>query len=221
MLPTIISATTLDDAWFQCIASCFDKTRANKYLIQKGSFEKEQSRYQLHSLTLTIDEPSVRPLTPILPEGISPLTSDENIEKYFAEYIFGGVPCSNNEVYKYSDFITPNLDFIIYTLRETPMTNQLCFNIGEANTVYKEPPCMRTLQFLVEDYKLNLVCYFRSHDLFAAAATNWGGLVLLLEYICGETNYEVGKLIEFSPGAHIYSTAVPVVEARLGKKLDW
>ena len=218
---TYIEATSIDDAWFQCIAACFDKTRASKYLIQKGSFEKEQSRYQLHSLTLSITNPDVRPLAPILPEGISPLTTDENIEKYFAEYIFGGVACSKNEVYKYSDFIAPNLDFIISTLKETPMTNQLCFNIGEANTIYEEPPCMRTLQFLVEEGKLNLVCYFRSHDLFAAAATNWGGLVLLLEYICGETSYEVGKLVEYSPGAHVYSSAKPTIEARCNRKFEW
>jgi len=49
--------------------------------------------------------PTVRPLSPIMPEGISPVTTDEDIEKYFISYLMDGQNLSKNEHYKYATWI--------------------------------------------------------------------------------------------------------------------
>jgi len=53
--PLVICAKTISDAWFQIIYHILE--RGYLQPIQKGSFEKEQIRYQFPSLAVFIERP--------------------------------------------------------------------------------------------------------------------------------------------------------------------
>jgi hypothetical protein len=240
---TTITARDIDDAYFQVLIACFDKEQAKKYKIEKGSFEG-QYRYQLHSLTVRITNPETRPLSPIMPEGssvVSP-TTDEYINEYFSEYIFGGGEKRINEEYTYSEFIHPHLEYIVDSLKKNPHTNQLTINIGEpfqyklgytydlpfaepdyvakSVKVYEDPPCMRVYSIQFDEGKINSHVFFRSWDI-AAFPSNLGGIQLLSEYIAGETGYEPGEIYAYSSGLHCYEYYKSIAESRLGKDVGW
>jgi thymidylate synthase len=230
LLPRVIIARDLDEAWYETLRTITMPEYCKEYPVQFGSFAGGQSRFQIESLTLVIEHPYTRPLAPQIPGGLSieVPTTDEYIEKYFAEYIMNPELFGNNE-YTYGQFIYPHLDGIIEMLINTPGTNQAVINIGnslrtcisyineedwEEPMVYKDPPCMRIVDFKCYENKLNLHVYFRSWDIGAGMPTNLGGLTLLLEYVAGECGYEVGELVAYSSGAHIYDYYLPAVKAR-------
>lgn len=249
MLPRVIVEPTLDAAWYQAIKTPFilDTNQfsttfntplyCKKYLVDKGSFEGGQVRYQVRSLTVIVTNPETRPLAPIVPEGQTPPTTDDYIEQYFAEYIMNPEKAPNEE-YSYGEFIYPHLESIIKMLTDTPATNQAVINIGGAfeywiaspdtwptiekyPQYYINPPCLRCITWQYEDGKLHISTFWRSWDLFAGMPTNLGGLQLLNEYVASECGYETGTLTAYSSGAHIYDNCKELAEARFGKKLSW
>lgn len=239
---TGVLANDLDSAWFEVIKNCFDPIHAKKYVIDKGSFEGH-TRYQLHSLTLQVNHPETRPLSPIMPQGIEPPSTDEYIEQYFCEYIMNGSKAINEE-YSYGEFIYPHLNGIIEMLKITPATNQAVINIGEPFTymldssfkdlvfpefdsiekrikVYENPPCLRCITWQVVDKSLEIHTFWRSWDLHSGFPTNLGGMQLLNEYIASEVGIESGKMYAYSSGAHVYDYAKSVIEARYNRKFEW
>jgi len=248
MIPTVIVANDLGELWFESIRACFNSIQAKTYKIDKGSFEGH-TRYQLFSFTGIIEYPNTRPLAPILPEGQTGVTDDDYICKYFAEYIMNPDKAPNEE-YSYGEFIYPHLDNIVDMLKRTPQTNHAVINIGEpfyyelgyaeiehhygdewVNTksaelwnypkYYENPPCLRCITWQVNnDDTVTIAVFFRSWDIYAGMPTNLGGMQLLNEYICNEIGRETGPMIVYSSGAHVYDTAIPMVEARLGKSLS-
>lgn len=234
MLPTVIPASDLGEAWFESLRACFSQVHAKKYKIDKGSFEGH-TRYQLASLTLQISFPETRPLSPIVPVGIEPPSTDAYIEQYFGEYIMNPEKAPNEE-YAYGEFIYPHLDNIIEMLTKTPYTNQAVINIGEAletrvhyldykqwfvPKVYENPPCLRCITWQYDDGKLDIHTFWRSWDLFSGLPTNLGGMQLLNEYIADSCGYETGRMYAYSSGAHCYEYCKEPVEIRFGKKFDW
>lgn len=234
MKPILIEAKTIDEAWFQAIKATLDDQHAFSYQIQKGSFEGQGVRRQLYSLAIQIEFPETRPLSPMVPEGFTAPTSDDNIEKYFADKLMNPEPGINEE-YTYSQFIVPHLPVVIEMLQKTPHTNHAVINVGDSLDystrdaeagitipaqahVYEHPPCLRCLQWIYTDGHLHLYTFWRSWDLFAGLPENLGGLQLLNEYVAMETGYETGTLNAFSSGAHIYGYQHELVEARTGKK---
>lgn len=241
MLPTVISASDLGEAWFESLRACFSQVHAKKYVIEKGSFEGH-TRYQLMSLTLQISFPETRPLSPIVPIGVEPPSTDDYIEQYFGEYIMNPDKAPNEE-YSYGEFIYPHLDNIVELLQHNPHTNQAVINIGEAfdyslgcsydlvfpewdcidkkSKVYENPPCLRCITWQYDNGKLDMHTFWRSWDLFSGLPTNLGGMMLLSEYVADACGYETGKMFAYSSGAHCYDFHKPIVEQRLGKKFDW
>ena len=53
----------------------------------------------------TIEFPTTRPLAPIVPDGVPPVTTDEEIEKYFVNYLMDGTLDAMNNHYKYATWI--------------------------------------------------------------------------------------------------------------------
>jgi len=98
-----INEKTLDGAWFKLLYEIYRHGRINK--ITDGSYAGI-NRLEFDYAAGTIQYPMTRPLAPIVPPGVPPVTTDGDIEKYFANYIMDGVNLEGNEHYRYATFIT-------------------------------------------------------------------------------------------------------------------
>lgn len=114
--PVFIEEMTIDSMWFKLLYELHKNGRVNK--IDAGSFAGS-TRLEFDYVAGCILYPTTRPLAPIFPEGLSPVTTDEEIEHYFIDYIMNG-ELEDNEHYKYATFISGGK----YTL---PKTNQIKF----------------------------------------------------------------------------------------------
>jgi thymidylate synthase len=101
--PIFVEGTTLDDTWFKLLAEVYNHGRRNR--IDDGSYAKETDRLEFDFVAGSIKYPTNRPLAPRL-EGLAvpPPTTDEDIEKYFANYLMNGA-LTDNEHYKYAIWI--------------------------------------------------------------------------------------------------------------------
>ena len=197
-------------------------------MVKWGSYVG-QIRKQLPFVTIIIDNPGLRPLSPIMPPNIPGPTNEEKIEKYFTRYLMSEQKDPNEE-YTYGEFIWEQIDKIIWLLQESHgNTNQATICIGNPKTIYlSDPPCLRHVSFKVVEGRLNMSVYFRSWDLYAGLPENLGGLQLLKEYVLAniEDSFPVvdGKIIAFSDGLHIYSQYFDIVDClnidkiQVGKK---
>ena len=98
-----IEGKTIDDVYFQLLSNLYKHGRKNK--IDYGSFAGS-SRLEFDYAAGTIYYPTTRPLAPIFPPGIPPITTDDDIEKYFIDYIMDGQNLEKNEHYRYATWIT-------------------------------------------------------------------------------------------------------------------
>lgn len=211
-----IHAITIDQAWRETMTLCVKK--GYDFVVKGGSY-KGQIRRQLEYATIIIDNPSIRPLSPILPPGIPGPTSDEKIEKYFVKYLMNPFR-EENEVYTYGEFIQRQLIQVLGLLMKSEgNTNQATICIGSPETTFlDDPPCLRSISFKVVNGRLNMAVYFRSWDLFAGFPENLGGLQLLKEYVLQEfligviPNIKDGKIIAFSDGLHLYEQYFSIVD---------
>lgn len=158
MLPFVVNAKTIADAWFQIIYNIFEHSYRQD--VQRGSFEKEQYRLQYPGLAISIEYPW-DDMIPVIPAGLgipAPTTRDY-VDEYFERYIMDPL-LAENETYKYSSRIHhpmpkggTQFDRVISMLRETPKTNQAVIEIGSpedhdvclGNDGKNDPPCARLL----------------------------------------------------------------------------
>ena len=107
IFPGFINANDINDAWFQVLSHIYNHGR--KYTITSGSFAGD-IRLEGDFISGIIRNPHSRPLAPIMPEGtnLSPPTTDEKINEYFAKYIMDP-KLEPNEEYRYSSWINGNL----------------------------------------------------------------------------------------------------------------
>ena len=100
--PVQIMANDLNDCYFQLLSYVWEFGR--KYKIDTGSFAGA-SRLEFDFCSGFINYPHTRPLAPIMPEGIPPVTTDEKLElEYFPNYLMNP-ELEGNEHYKYSSWI--------------------------------------------------------------------------------------------------------------------
>lgn len=97
-----IKEKTIDSMWFKLLYEVYKNGRVNP--IDTGSFAGS-NRLEFDFVAGTIEFPTTRPLAPIIPEGVPVPTTDEDIEKYWINYIMNG-ELGLNEHYKYATFIT-------------------------------------------------------------------------------------------------------------------
>lgn len=100
---TVIVNGRIDDAYREAMLLCI---RNGWDFVVKGGSYVGQIRKQLENVQIIIGDPGKRPLAPILPPGIPASTSDEKIDKYFAEYLMS-MEVKENEEYIYGTYITP------------------------------------------------------------------------------------------------------------------
>jgi thymidylate synthase len=244
MKPALIEATTIEDSYFQLIAQCYEN--GVKYEITEGSF-KGSYRVELPFAAGFIEYPHTRPLAPIMPEGVPPVTADEKIEEYFYTYLMDSKLLPNEE-YRYATWIngkyinpcrldsygdpevTTQLDWCIRHFQEKGYGNNHCFiTVGEptVNFNYDAPydneherrtsPCLRGIDIKIKEDKVILGIIYRSWDLYAGFPENMGGFALLNQYIADQLEIEAGPLTFSSQGLHIYSHQVEPVLAYLRK----
>jgi thymidylate synthase len=212
-----IKARDIPDAWFQVLYYLLAKGR--RYTIERGSYEGQQ-RIEYDYITIHITYPNTRPLLPDIPPGLPiPVpASEEYLQKYVA-YLMTSEK-QENEQYTYGEFIEPQLSAIISMLKKTPNTNQACINIGDVNSVTLEhPPCLRLLDFRIQDDKLHLICYFRSWDAWGGLPVNLAGLQILKEVIADEVGVNDGEIIASSKGLHVYGFVEEFVKQRVGRNI--
>lgn len=100
--PVQIMANDLNDAYFTLLNHVWNYGR--KYRIDTGSFAGAH-RLEFDFCSGFIRYPHSRPLSPIMPEGIPPVTTDEKLElEYFPNYLMNP-ELKGNEHYRYSSWI--------------------------------------------------------------------------------------------------------------------
>jgi len=97
-----VEEKTLDSMWFTLLSEVYKHGRKNH--IDYGSFAGS-NRLEFDYVAGTIEFPTTRPLSPIVPDGVPPVTTDEEIEKYFVNYLMDGT-LEANEHYKYATWIS-------------------------------------------------------------------------------------------------------------------
>ena len=225
--PCLIEARDLNEAYFMLINACWDN--GVKYLITEGS-NKGEHRLELPFAAGFIHYPQTRPLSPIMPIGLSPTTTDEKIQEYFLEYLLN-TDLNLNEEYRYSLWINgelfnkykedpweSQLEWCIRHLKEKGYGNNHCYiTVGSPSinfnydapysneTERKTSPCLRGIDIKVKDNKVILGIIYRSWDLYAGFPENMGGFTLLNEFIASELGIESGPLTFSSQGLHCYS----------------
>jgi thymidylate synthase len=112
--PIQIVANDLNDAYFTLLTHVWNHGR--KYKIDTGSFAGA-SRLEFDFCSGFIRYPHSRPLSPIMPEGIPPVTTDEKLEtEYFPNYLMNPI-LEGNEHYKYSSWINGTNHYKQYAQR--------------------------------------------------------------------------------------------------------
>ena len=225
MLPLTISANTIDEAWFCAIRGLltkFDKDLPDykhEYTIDKGSWAGSK-RVEYDHITIVINYPSTRPLSPVVPEGVTPPTTEDKIEEYFNRYLLSDIK-ECEEQYTYGERIVISIDKVIESITKTPMSNQIILQVAEPGDIFLEdPPCLRHIDIRVIDNTVHFLPYFRSWDLYAGFPQNLGGIQLLKEYVCRQADKKDGKIIATSKGLHLYDYQLKQAKERLGINED-
>jgi thymidylate synthase len=209
-----VQTNTIGNAWREVMQLCI--VNGEDSVVKKGSYEG-QIRKQLPYVTIRMTNLRAdKLLAPIVPPSIEPPTTDEEIEKYFANYLMDDrlLP---NEQYRYSTWIKPQLPHIINLLKVSGGdTNQASITVGDTEaTKLEDPPCLKYVGFKTKRKHLQATVLFRSWDLVAALPQNLGGLQLLKEYVLcmAELNIDDGDLIATSDGLHIYEQYFKIANA--------
>jgi len=170
-----IEATTLPDAWFQCIYRILEVGR--KYTIDRGSY-KGQQRLEFDYITIHIKYPGARPLLPDIPPALgipNPVVPDY-LDQYLP-YLMTSAK-KEGEEYTYGQYLEPQIKEVIQMYREDGYgTNQAYMTVGSPETLYlNDPPCLRGIDTRIKDKRLHFVVYFRSWDLWNGFPANLGAI---------------------------------------------
>lgn len=232
---TQIEATTIPDAWFQCLRKVQEV--GFKYEIQKGSFEGEQ-RLEFDWITVLINHPYSEPYDSMLPEipvqyGIPNPVEPGYIEQYLPYLMTGEKGPDEDYTYgqrlwncligvddDFGEEYGNQISYWIEVLKETPNTNQAVLQIAEPSDGWlKDPPCLRHIDMRVKEGKLVFYPYFRSWDLWGGFPANLAAIAILQKYMADEMRIGItqGPIIASSKGLHIYGYVEELAKLRTGK----
>jgi thymidylate synthase len=230
MKPLMIEATTIPDAWFQCLYRLIDEAgkpdgAARRYTVDTGS-NPGADRIEFDMVMVHIRYPGVRPLLPQIPEHLNlPPVADE---KYLADYMpyLLSPQKAAGEHYTYGERLQIAWDFVIdYYRRHGPRTNRMCLEIGRPEDIFfyqdedGSSPCLRLVDTRVMDNRLHWVVYFRSWNLWSGFPVNLAGLQQAKEIMAMEIGVEDGEIVAMSKGLNIRDYNVEVALMRLQKDL--
>ena len=212
-----IEATTLPDAWFQCIYRILEVGK--EYIIDRGSYQG-QKRLEFDYITAHIKYPGTRPLIPDIPPqlGIPNPVQEGYLEEYLP-YLMTSEKKSGED-YTYGERLEYQIKEVIKMYKEDGYkTNQACMSVSMPSDVdLVDPPCLRSIDCRILDGKLHFVVYVRSWDLWSGFPANLGAIQLLKEYMAGEIGVEDGEMISSSKGLHLYDYTFELAKLRTYKK---
>jgi len=165
--------------------------------IEKGSFEKEATyRRQVPNVLVDIMTPQEKFDKPAH-------VTDLEIRKYAATLV--DPDCPKNADYTYGERIADQIQEVIAMMSYSKNTNQGVIEVGAPEDILlKNPPCLRLIQFMFYEEKLNMSVYFRSNDIESAFLMNMYGLAELQNIVAMIAGLEPGKISYMCAGAHIY-----------------
>ena len=102
-MSVFVTDKTLDSMWFKLLSEIYKHGRKNR--IDVGSFAG-LNRLEFDYVEGTIEYPSTRPLAPVMPEGVPPVTTEEAIQEYFVNYLMDGIHLAENEDYRHATWIS-------------------------------------------------------------------------------------------------------------------
>ena len=212
-----VEATTLPDAWFQCIYRILEVGR--KYVIDRGSYQG-QKRLEFDYITVHIKYPGTRPLLPDIPAqlGIPNPVQEGYLEEYLPYLMTADE--KTKEDYTYGERLEYQINEIIEMYKKYGYnTNQACMAVSMPSDIdLPDPPCLRSIDTRISGNKLHFVVYFRSWDLWSGFSANLGAIQLLKEYMAGEIGVEDGEMIASSKGLHLYDYIWELAKLRTYKK---
>jgi len=211
-----IEATTLPDAWFQCVYRILEV--GSKYTIDRGSY-KGQQRLEFDYITVHIKHPGVRPLIPDIPPalGIPNPVAEGYIEEYLP-YLMTSIK-QPEEDYTYGERLEYQIQAVIDMFKNDGYrTNQACMSVSMPSDIdLGDPPCLRSIDCRIKDGKLHFVVYFRSWCLWNGFPANLGAIQIMKEYMSSEIGVEDGEIIASSKGMHLYDYAWDIAKLRTYK----
>ncbi|MBM3299195.1 MAG: thymidylate synthase [Deltaproteobacteria bacterium] len=228
MKPIFIEATTIPDAWFQCLYTLIDESRkpdgaARRYTVATGS-NPGADRIEFDLAMVHIKYPGVRPLLPQIPEHLNlPAVADE---KYLNEYMLYLLSSQKapHEHYTYGERLQVAWQYVIdYYRTYGALTNRMCMEVGRPEDVFfyndesGSSPCLRLVDTRIMDNKLHWVLYFRSWNLWSGFPVNLAGLQQAKEIMAAEIGVEDGELVAISKGLNIRDYNIEVALMRLQK----
>lgn len=176
-------------------------------------------------------------LSPILPQGKA-YTYGNKLRAYYhpsskeikelvnfegyRDYEFGKGPWIDSNVsYKGEYCEIDQISDMIDVLKRDPYS-KACVALtwhpaDELMRKHKSSPCLIFLQAIVQDDKLNLTVFFRSHDMTQGWPENTYGCAAIQKYIADKINYKPGLLTMLSGSAQIYNNYYQQVEEMLEK----
>jgi thymidylate synthase len=214
---TYIEATTIPDAWFQCIAKIQEV--GFRYVIQHGSYVG-QTRLEFDWITVQITHPYSDPWDTMLPDipshlGIPNPVENGYLERYMPYLMTENI--SDKETYTYGSRIIVSLDKVINILKTTPNTNQAILQVAMPEDInLSDPPCLRHIDLRVKDGCLVSYPIFRSNDLWGGFPANIASITILQKYIADEVGLKQGAIIYCSKGLHLYGYAEELAKLRVG-----
>ena len=197
-----IEARDLPEAWYLCIRECMDK--GHIYTVDRGSHQGQQ-RKEFDSITLRVKHPGSRPLVPVVADGVPPPSTQDYVEQYLPYLMCGGMK-QDNEQYTYGDDIDFQLQELIRMYKSDGFgTNLACMSVGSKESIFlSDPQCLRVIDTRVRYGMLHFYVYFRSWDLWGGFPSNLAAIQILKEYVASELGVEVGELVAYSKGLHLY-----------------
>jgi thymidylate synthase len=198
---TTIEARDLSEAWFLCLRKVL--AEGYEYTIERGSYAGQQ-RKELDMVTVQINNPATRPLTPDVPAGVPAPSTMEYVESYLP-YLMTSQR-AEGEQYTYGQYLEPQIAEVIRMYKEDGFnTNQAYMAVGDARSIYlADPPCLRGIDTRIRYGKLHFIVYFRSWDLWAGFPSNLAAMQLLKEYMGQEIGVADGEIIAVTKGMHLY-----------------
>jgi thymidylate synthase len=232
MIPTFIEATTIPDAWFQCLYRLIEEYTeepeglgsVHRYTVATGS-NPGTDRIEFDYITVHIKHPGVRPLLPQMPEHLDiPAPADD---KYLAEYMVYLLTDGKgqNEHYTYGERLASQYERVVNYYRDHGgNTNRMCMEIGTPGdlTSYDDldgsTPCLRLIDTRIQGNRLHWVVYFRSWNLWGGFPVNLAGLQQAKEIMAEEIGVEDGEIIAISKGLNLREYNIPMAYRRLQRE---
>ncbi len=210
----VITARDIPEAWWMCMNRVLEV--GYEYTIDRGSFEGHKRR-EFDLVLIQIEQPGIRPLVPLTPEGVTPPTTIEYVESYLP-YLMTSHK-EPNEEYTYGEDLEPQIPKVIEMfMRSGSETNQAYMAVGDRNSIdQRDPPCLRGIQCRIRYGKLHFIVYFRSWDLWGGLPSNLAAIQLMKEYMAGELEVEDGELLCLSAGLHLYDHTWDFARAVINK----